>query len=238
MSDEQRIDSQVAVFQELLGKRVALDPDLEACRTQSAMGWEMIAHPLVHDVFYTPLMNAMYNEQLHGKRDRVQAALDAEDWHGFVFLHERPYRAEVLWSCEADIEDYEVYGELVRAVWMDSENIWQHIEMWEDLLTGFEDIRGVTMMDDDEKTALDAMPDILTVYRGYTYELGWSWTLDAHKARWFAVRFAGQDGVPAAKVAKGKVHKELIVAYLTGRGEEEIVVNPDYVHIERETLVK
>lgn len=84
-------------------------------------------------------------------------------------------------------------------------------------------------MEDDEKAAFEAMPDEIVIYRGAIAELnedGWSWTTDRAKAHWFAKRgFGGEERV----VLKATVAKANVLAYLTGRNESEIVVDPDNV---------
>lgn len=228
-------------FAKLLAEPEELHPILQAHLYEGAgfQGGTLLQHPLVHEIFYTPHMNAMYNRNLEGKLRMIAEAKEKGDWHTYVFAHERPWRVEALEDIQADIEDYETYGKLVRSVWTDSENIWQNMELWEDILTGFEELTGWEMMETHERDKIRFdLPSVVTVYRGYTFTRdGWSWTLDAHKARWFAVRFAGLDGVPAAKVAKGKVPRDAIIAYLTSRGEEEIVVDPRNVHIKWERVV-
>ena len=78
------------------------------------------------------------------------------------------------------------YGKLLVDVWIDSENIWQNLELWGEL---WNEATRRHAMDAKERKALNALPDEITIYRGagekYTLN-GMSWTLDRDKAIWFA----------------------------------------------------
>jgi len=55
---------------------------------------------------------------------------------------------------------------------------------------------------------------------------GFSWTLDEEKARWFAAR----SSMETPLLARGTVSRRDVFAYLSGRGEQEIVCLPENVH--------
>jgi hypothetical protein len=68
-----------------------------------------------------------------------------------------------------------------------------------------------------------------TIYRGTSGrgdETGISWTLSLDKARWFARRFAILDSTGLGRVYRATVQASDVLAYLTGRNEEEIIVDP------------
>jgi hypothetical protein len=204
-----------------------LDPELAACVYEYDDGWVVLKHKFVNEPFYNEAFHARYNEVLAHKRAEAAAALAAEDWSTFMWIHERPWRLDALLEI-ADRLDDKTYWDLVGTVWADSENIWQNLYEWGELLSdrrpGHE-----AMMDDDELMALHALPDTLTIYRGHRAwnQDGWSWTLDSAKAEWFAKRLA-QEG-DECYVTVAEVDKVDVVAYLAGRGEDEIVVDPEWV---------
>ena len=79
---------------------------------------------------------------------------------------------------------------------------------------------------DEERKRLAELDDTITIYRGVTpYNAknvrALSWTTDIKKAEWFANRY-GQCGT----VYKAQISKAKVLAYFTGRGESEIIVNP------------
>lgn len=136
---------------------------------------------------------------------------------------------------ELGLTDPQVFWDQFWAIWTTSENLNED----DDYITSLVEY-GVGLgspllgLEDSEREALEAMPDFITVYRGCGSwnELGWSWTTDREKARWFAKRAFGP---PERLVQRVTVHKKDVLAYLTGRNESEIVLNPqdlDYEEIE------
>lgn len=81
------------------------------------------------------------------------------------------------------------------------------------------------MMDREDRMALARMPERIKVWRGcWAGNLdGWSWSLDRRKAEWFAHRYP-VDGKPL--LAAGEVARDEVVAFVSGRGESEIVADP------------
>lgn len=82
-----------------------------------------------------------------------------------------------------------------------------------------------TFMDQEDKKAFDALPDVIKVYRGYSLDAlkeGYSWTTDLETAKFFSERTNGN------RYLSGYVKKKDVVAFLTG-GENEIIVDPRHV---------
>jgi hypothetical protein len=126
----------------------------------------------------------------------------------------------------------EEYWPLLAMIWIDSENISQFHNLWISLLTSNRRGRDA-LMSSEERATLAALPDPVTVYRGFTHGAlrGLSWTQDHVLAQWFAHRFARLDDEGPPQVAIGTVAREAILAvFLERRGSEsEVVVNPDDV---------
>ena len=82
-------------------------------------------------------------------------------------------------------------------------------------------------MDEEERKALAALPDRLTIYRGVHIKKGTlrglSWTLDRERAEWFANRWAKR----RPYVVEAEVLKSDVRAHFLARGEAEIVVLPN-----------
>jgi hypothetical protein len=205
-----------------------LRPELADCIVEMRIG-PMIKHPYVNDI-YVPQMNARYNKQYEYKVQAVAKALVDERWDTYIMLHERPWRFEALTNIADSLTDIE-FWDAVCLVWMDSENIRQHQDEWDELLRSDRPGRE-NMMDDEERAALAALPDVIDVYQGHTDERddGWSWTTDRNKAIWFGHRFANLEQAEA-RMTTGMVRREDITAYLLGRGESEVLVDPDLVAI-------
>jgi hypothetical protein len=223
-------DEEVNRLLEAFPQGEELHPELALHLTEDGPVGAMVHHPLVIDLIVVPEMYGRLNRLLAHKRERLAEAEAEGDWHTYVFLHERPYRLDALAKVPTSVEGY---GELVGSVWIDSENIWQGYDQWCELLAG-----RPLMMDEDERAAFAELPDVLEVHRGYGHrQLGLSWTLDCEKAEWFARRAAGLGNAPRARVASGRVRKEQVIAYLTGRGEDEVVVFGDHVEVFRNAVI-
>ena len=153
-------------------------------------------------------------------------AAETRDWTQYLFLHERPFRVHAFTRISAQLGD-EDYWTLLAVLWVDAENIYEHEHLWATLLQ--DDARTPwrhLMMTEAERRVLARHPETLTIYRGFTVDgrhAGMSWTLEAAVAHSFAVRFGGH-GQP--RVASGTVRATAVIAYLRGRGEDEIVVLP------------
>ena len=85
--------------------------------------------------------------------------------------------------------------------------------------------------EEKEKTAkcLESLPEVLTIYRGGNTAStpackAYSWTLDINTANFFACRRGTGEGY----IAKAIVKKDSVIeALLKGRGEQEILVDPN-----------
>jgi len=212
---------------EIMRRQEDLVPELAAYVEQGKM-FKMIRHPLVFAVPYNPQLNAMLNESLKVKTEYAKEMLKKGDFSGYVFLHERPYRINAFNNVIEEhghrVTDAD-YWDILSDLWRDSENIWQNQETWYDFLTG--DRKGMKQhfMNEEDRATLNKMPDRVTLYRGCMRgknELGFSYTTDLEKAKWFAQRFCYDDREPIVRVIE--VRKRDIVAYTDQRSEKECIV--------------
>lgn len=198
-----------------------LDPELRLHLCDDG-GWTYLSHPLVQQVpFYSW---KMANTQLHAKRERLAKDIAAKNWHAVMWWFERPYRIEALANYMKEIP-HDEFRELLLLVWMDTEAP-THNYGTRRLLRLF---RRAGFIMDADVVDLEAMPPRLTLYRGTRpkYKHGLSWTLDEDKARWFANRLR-----PYGRVYRCEVDKRDILAWVSGRGEREIVIDTHGVTIE------
>lgn len=191
---------------------MSLHPDLQAY-VEDGEPFKMLRHPLVFSVPYVAheQIDEMLNKSYEVKQIQIKLAREQGRWSSVVFLHERPYRINALESIKDEVPPPE-FLDLLREVWVDSENIWQNLSTWRSLL--------IPLVGTDPWKTLTDLPDELMVYRGGT-AFGLSWTLDKDKAKWFANRLKRDH-----PVYEGKILKKHAVGYLTERGEEEIVLDP------------
>lgn len=222
------MNDQIDAMRELLGKSEPLVPPLEACLVDTSSGpW--IKNPLVNTM-YTPAMNALYNAQYRSKLTHLAELAEKGAWDLWIWLHERPWRFDALCEIADEMTDEEFWQEVAQ-VWIDSENIRENAEAWDELLRtdrpGHEHMMGRA-----ERVALLGLPEIIDVYQGHTDQRddGWSWTTDRDKAEWFAHRFAAfEDSEPALSI--GSVLRQDVLAYFTGRNESEILIAPELVDL-------
>lgn len=194
-----------------------LHPALVPYLEESDVLGQVLKHPLVFSVPY--FSAGMANLQYAAKQAALEAAIDSCDWSTIIWLHERPYRVNALWQHSDEIEG-KVFWELASRVWIDSENIWQNDWTWRSIFRLDKEGRE-HFMDEEERAAFDALPDVVHAYRGYAEgvnEEGMSWTTDPDIAKFFANRFG--DGL----IATGLIAKDEIFALQLGRGENELIV--------------
>lgn len=206
-------------YQELMTRNEELHPDLVPYFEEGTKdSWSMLRSPLVYQVpFFT---NAFANYHYIARKKLVDQLFEQGEYRQMIWHYERPYRFEVFEAVASRLSDQE-YWSLLAEVWTDTENAWQYRERWMKLYQSKRPMRHA-LMDAEESTKYDALPDTVTIYRGCQQginENGLSWTLDKKKAQWFATRFQ-KDGV----VLERTVPKSQIIAYYAGRGEEEVIV--------------
>lgn len=102
----------------------------------------------------------------------------ALDWCCALFVVERPFRPEYL---EALVAQHGIQPLLpaVGFVWTDTESAWDELELWQDIWAkvgwwryGIPRKTLDRVMTKEERATLAALPDMLTVYRGFTAEGG------------------------------------------------------------------
>jgi hypothetical protein len=209
---------------DILNRKEALNPSLRPYIVSGGPLGEMMQHPLVHEVMYTPQLNALLNERFKQKTSALNHALETKNWSSVIWLHERPYRIDVLLNNQKQMT-HKQYWESAGNIWTDSENIWQNYDNWRTIWESPRPQKKYAM-DLTERKQLALMPQIITVYRGVNgrgisknKKPGMSWTTDKEKAEWFANRW---QQFPR-KVIEGTVNKSDVHAYFAGRGESEIV---------------
>lgn len=207
---------------ELRTKKEPLLPELVPYLQTVAKSNLMLNAPLVQELFIEDGCFAFCNLRYLHKKQAAKDALEASNYHRYVFLHERPYRFEAFIKIHKMLRR-PTYWKLLRGVWDDSENIWQHRASWKRLLTDNDCLRGL-LMSRAERAFLKSLPQQIQVYRGQKkkHHRGMSWTLYREKAEWFAARLKRK--TETAIILEGIADKYDVIAYLEGRGEDEIIV--------------
>lgn len=201
-----------------------LDPELADWVEQSEHWGKMLRHPLVYMVPLT--LPGMANQMLRQKRVALAEAIEENDWHSVVFLHEKPHRLNALLSVTGSDE----YGDpiplvsvpehwnLAADVWVDSENIHQNTEDWRALIQNGDN--GLWLGSEEEREAYNQLPRLrggfIRAWRGGAVG-DWSWTTSQTTAQFFSRR----SGLP---VRGHLIPTDHVFGYLTRRGESELLV--------------
>jgi hypothetical protein len=132
---------------------------------------------------------------------------------------------------EAKKLDDEQYWKGLAYVYTEQEQLWPLRRV---LLTFFNSPRPKreALMDSKERKVWEGLPQKVPIWRGFRGDRGKgiSWSVKREKAVWFANRFAKElPDLGALTLASGVVDKKDILAYFAGRGEAEVVVDPDRV---------
>jgi hypothetical protein len=221
---------------ELLQKKEPIHPDLERHLRRSPMLGMMVHHPLVVSPVHQEGCFAYVNYIYEQNKKLAEELRHEGDWHRYVFAHELAYILDVFSKIAKQLSDKE-YWTVLGAVYNQSENLWQQKRKLVRLLTADREEREF-LMNGRERNHLAKLPSTLTIHRGYQYRNadGWSWTLAPKKAEWFARRFEVLGGKPT--VATGKVKKRDVIAYFSGRREQEIVVDPAVVKVTERSVLQ
>ena len=239
MQESQRYTSVAFDPVELLQCPEELHPDLRPHYRDGPIG-KMLHHPLIVNAMMLPGRHKADNLMYLARKEHAERSWCDRDWRSYISIHERPYRADALKRVliEAGLPfENPTTWQLIKAVWIDSENVDEHNAFWTDTWK-----RGKLelTLDTREQAAFDQLPEMVPVWHGLEREdsiaLGLSWTTDRDVAEWFARRFA-RFNRRNAFLARGIVHKEAIKAFLLGRGEYEVIAFADDVgHVVVEPL--
>lgn len=219
----------------MFGRQEELHPDLLPWTYESPTLGTCIKHPFIFSIMHIDALNATINHGYKQKQHMYREHKAKREFSAVIFaVYERAYRLYGFAEIAGDLDDEE-YWELLGAMWTDSENIHENEQQWMEFLSDERPMQD-RMMEEEERAALAAMPETLTVYRGFEVEErheGLSWTLDKAKAVWFAKRLHIPDHGHTPRVATATVQKTDVIAHFTGRGESEIVAMPEDVNVEK-----
>jgi hypothetical protein len=162
----------------------------------------------------------------------------------YLTMTSRAYRMDALSSLVGDgyfdpekVEDRIAYWEHARAVWVDAEQP-EDDERWTRLMTDMPEPWRMTS--DEDRRDMRAFPYMVPVYKGMRVphsatdeeiyamsEVGWSWTISKSVAHYFGCRFESDS--TRGIVVRAGAPRDDITAYVTDRGEEEVLIRPGTV---------
>lgn len=208
-----------------------LHPDLRGHYRDGPIG-KMLHHPMIINVMTIPGHHKADNLMYLHRKEKVEQSWLENNWKRYIALHERPYRAEALQRVllEGGLPiDQPTTWQLIKAVWLDSENVHEHDRFWTEI---WKNAKAELTLDRKEQVAFDKLLTMVPVWHGPEREdgrtLGLSWTTNKGVAEWFAQRFARLNH-RRAYIAAGVVPKEHVKAFLLSRNEYEIIAFPEKV---------
>lgn len=213
-----------------------LDPELARYLEDSELFGQSIRHPLYYSIVHHERLNAIANAGYRLKKEALRKARAEGAWSTYVWLHERPYRLWALTQIAEELTDRR-HWKLLGEIWTDSENAHECLADWHDALHSPRRDRWAIMgskAERDRWRMLRKSRVPVLLYRGFRHdggERGLSWTLSYSRGEWFAQRFADEED--PARLAMGICDGENIIAYFGSRGEDEVLVLPEHVHITR-----
>lgn len=209
--------------------------------SMASSAYGMFQHPLVISRVYSLDRCAYIHQMLDDRQEILREYEEQGDLQQAVMTHEKPFRMQVLTEYEHQMSDA-VFWKTFGDAWTSSENLWQDMRLIGRMLSSPRPNRE-QMMTLEERRALKRMPDTLTIYRGYSGKgtwKSWSWTLDGEKGEWFARRPPSPlaDSPADPTLVEATANKSDVIAYMTDRGESEIIVDPKKVKIVSTKVLK
>ena len=214
----------IDAYMEQLAEDMAeeLHPELAAYMQPSGLLPSFLNHPLVQMVHCVP---GQANRQFESKKARLAKAQTCTER---LWIYERPYRLPMVvhWWETGELVEPEL-APVLAAAWKDMEGDDTVDSPF--IRTVLDIFRQVAFFTDSEETGWTRQSCSWQVYRGGPPN-GIAWSLKMHVAEFFANRFSDDEGeLHMATCPQGAA-----LAFLTARGEFEVVVDPaDLIDVRR-----
>ncbi|MBK6279913.1 MAG: hypothetical protein IPF57_18230 [Gammaproteobacteria bacterium] len=155
--------------------------------------------------------------------DLMTKRVAAKDWDGVFCLVGRDHAFDVLLEIASELTDEE-RGPAMRNAWEMPDHITAVASLWRTLFRSSK-WSARQMMTAEEHSEFDAMPERMTLYRGFCSKYGtWrgmSWTDDIDLARFFARYRSAEPSIAIATITKRGV-----AAFIKARGSEREFIVP------------
>lgn len=191
-----------------------------------------IRHPFCNSPIVDMDRCALIHATIDERAKRADACFEAQDWEGYIECVEVHSQPE-WFAKDADLLPDDRYWFLLAGVYWAQKNTHDRRELFDRLFRADRSGRE-NLMSDEEREVLAKLPDVLTVYRGYSdddyegYAKGIAWTLDRRAAVWFA-NWNREHDFP--RVIAGKVRKAAVWAYSDGG---DLLLPPEAVYDTRD----
>lgn len=226
-----KTDGDFEKVNELLSRRERLRPDLRPFLQKTQHGY-FIRHPFCNEMVCDLGRCALIHHTIDERAARADACFEANDYEGYINCIEIYSQPEWL-AKDADLLPDDSYWRLLRRIFRSQKCTHNYRDLFDELFRADRPGRE-NLMTPQEREVLATLPDVLTVFRGYSdddyegYAEGISWTLDRREAVWRA-NFNSEAEHP--RVITGKVRKEDIWAFLAGG---DLLLPPEAVYAKRD----
>lgn len=226
-------------------KEETLCKELAECIVQTPAG-PMIKHHFINISYRSEphikdFENGQWNEVLRQKKMLNKGYLSENDFESISWLIERPWRIAWLFENKELVcskVGLDKYYEILGDVFNDTESA--HIHKSKLLKLFYFGENPLLMMNEDELKEYKELPNVIKVWRGVSSGenvqesnlLGFSWTLDFEKAKWFAARRPLLKN-PYPLIFGLEVKKEEVLSFLTRRNESEIILDYTKIQLDR-----
>jgi hypothetical protein len=216
---------------ELQDRYEPLRPELHPYLDQTEVGY-FIRHPFCNDMVQDLDRCALIHQTIDKRAAKADACFEANDWEGYINCIEVYSQPEWL-AKDADLLPDDRYWKLLDRIYWCQKYTHYSREVFDDLFRAARPGRE-HLMNSEEHEVFARLPDVLTVYRGYSdddcegYAEGIAWTLDRREAVWYA-NWVHEHDYP--RVITGKVRKQDVWAYREGG---DLLLPPEVVFDKRD----
>jgi hypothetical protein len=216
---------------ELQDRYEPLRPELHPYLDQTGFGY-FIRHPFCNDMVHDLDRCALIHKTIDERAAKADACFEAHDYEGYINCIEI-YSQPEWFAKDADLLPNERYWPMLSRIYQAQKYTHYYRELFDRLFSADRPGRE-KLMEPQEREMLAKLPDVLTVYRGYSdddyegFAEGISWTLDRRVAVWHA-NCNHQADYP--RVITGEVRKEDIWAFFDGG---DLLLPPEAVYDKRD----
>ena len=229
------VDDVTKEIEELLTRTEPLRKDLYEYLEKTNVGY-FIRHPFCNDMISSLNRCALIHHTIDTRTAKADALFEAHDYEGYINCIE-VYSQPEWFAKDADELPDDRYWPLLSRIYQTQKYTHYYRDLFDRLFRADRPGRE-NLMEPEEREVLAKLPDVLTVYRGYSdddyegYAEGISWTLDRREAVWHA-NWNHEHEYP--RVITGKVRKEDVWAYFDGG---DLLLPPEAVYDKRDRAAR
>jgi hypothetical protein len=219
-------------YEERLARVEPLRKDLHEYLEKTRSGAYFIRHPFCNEMIHDLKRCAIIHDTIDTRTAKADALFEAHDYEGYINCIE-VYSQPEWFAKDAHLLPDDRYWPLLSRIYQTQKYTHYYRDLFDCLFRADRPGRE-NLMEPEEREVLAKLPDVLTVYRGYSdddeegYAEGISWTLDRRQA---VLRANWMHNHEYPRVITGKVRKEDVWAYFNGG---DLLLPPEAVYDKRD----